>query len=207
MNPGTGRSCQYRLAMKMSSSRSGLPTSFSPLLVSFSMRRNHARLYWLTLLRRLPNNRTPSWLSWNRKPRKSDENGCMPTRMLSKSKRSETLRRCLSTNASWIPTKFSVRVAPVAWVDVDAEDFVELRVVHVEHRSEPELVLRRFEYGVALVVLELERDVLNRGCLIGVAEHVDLAGDRVELRPTGVGRSRTSTTLSEMTPRLKNQSS
>ena len=34
----------------------------------------------------------PSWLSWNRKPRKSVVNGWMPTRIESKSKRSETLR-------------------------------------------------------------------------------------------------------------------
>ena len=61
------------------------PRSFRPLFVSFSRRRKYAMLYCQRLLSRVPNRRAPSWLSWNRKPRKSDENGWMPMRKLSKS--------------------------------------------------------------------------------------------------------------------------
>lgn len=46
-----------------------------------SSRQKAARLYWKRLLSRLPNSRMPSWLSLNRKPRKSLWNGWMPTRI------------------------------------------------------------------------------------------------------------------------------
>ena len=49
--------------------------------MSFSSRQNAARLYWKRLLSRLPNRRMPSCWSLNRKPRKSNWNGWMPTRI------------------------------------------------------------------------------------------------------------------------------
>ena len=52
----------------------------SPLLVSFSSRQNPPKLYWKRLLSRVPKKRTPSWLSLNRKPRKSAWNGWIPIR-------------------------------------------------------------------------------------------------------------------------------
>ena len=63
----------------------GVPRSFSPEFVSFSRRRNHARLYCHWLLSRVPKSRTPTGTSLKRKPRKSAVKGWMPTRTESKS--------------------------------------------------------------------------------------------------------------------------
>jgi hypothetical protein len=73
-----------RVATNTSSER-GSNTVLRPEFVSFSSRRNHARLYWKRFCARVPNKRTPGWLSSYRKPRKSVVNGWMPTRSESKS--------------------------------------------------------------------------------------------------------------------------
>ena len=64
----------------------------------------------------------------------------------------------------------------VARIGVHALQRFELDVVEAEHRREAELVVRRLEDRVALVVDELGCQVLDRRPLVGAAEHVDAAG-------------------------------
>ena len=78
----------------------------------------------------------------------------------------------------------------LARIGIHALQRFELDIVVAEHRREAELVVRRLEDGVALVIDELGREILDRCPLVGAAEHVDTRAIRRDARrPVSVPRA------------------